>query len=133
MGILVWLGCVVMRSRLIPVVVGAGSIVLFVLTLTHRSKAYSVVLFLTGILLLLGDLLPVTRPKQDSPASPRLQLGISLLLIYYATLIYLGNKGALSETVLGIMALVAMAGVWVALRYLWTASRGKRGPSSQSL
>jgi hypothetical protein len=117
----------VMMQRLIPLLVGVGTIALFVLTFIHRSEAYSVVLFLLGLLLLLRNLFPVTRPNQNSPISSRLQLGISLLLIYYAISVYLDIKRALPEALLDLMALVAVVGIWVALRYLWRASRAKRG------
>ena len=122
-----------MKQRLVPILVGVGCTALFILTLIHKSEAYSVVLFLVGLLLLLRNLFPATRPKRDSPISSRLSSGIGLLFVYYSTVVYLNSQRALSETVLGVMALVGVVGIWIALRYLWKASRAERGGNSRPL
>jgi uncharacterized membrane protein len=116
-----------MTQRLIPILVGVGSIVLLVLTVIHNSEAHFAVLLLVGLLLLLRNLFAATRPKQDSPVSSRLSSGIGLLFIYYAVLEWFKGKRAVSESVLGVMALLGVVGIWVVLRYMWRASRTKRG------
>ena len=120
-------------QRLIPILVGVGSVVALLLAFTHQSEAYSVVIFLIGLVLFLRNLFPVIRPKQDSLVSSRLASGIGLLLMCYATFIYLSNKRAISETGLGVTALVGTVGLGFALRYLWRASRAMRAGSSRSL